>query len=70
MGNSTGKTERDKSVQVLLGHGFRITFSNENMTCLYKGASDSTLHIAQVRDDGSVNTEPLSEFLERVLDGK
>jgi len=54
-------------VQVLLRQGFHLTFSNDLMTVLSKPASHSTMYIAQVTDDGHVNTVPLSEFIEEIL---
>ncbi len=69
MANSTGETERNKSVQALLRQGFHLTFSNDVMTVLSKPASHSTMYIAQVTDDGHVNTLPLSEFITSILDG-
>ena len=67
MANSTGETERNKSVQVLLRQGFHLAFSNDLMTVLSKPASHSTMYIAQVTDDGHVNTVPLSEFIKEIL---
>lgn len=67
MSTST-ESERNKSVQALLRQGFRLTFSNDVMTVLSKPAQ-STMHIAQVTDDGHVNTVPLSEFIQSFIDG-
>ena len=67
MASSTGETERNKSVQTLIKQGFRLSFSNDDVTVLSKPASHSTMHIAQVTSDGHVNTVPLSEFIENIL---
>jgi len=67
---SDKESERNKSVQALLKQGFRLTFSNNLMTVLSKPASHSTMHIAQVTDDGHVNTVPLSEFIENILNNE
>jgi hypothetical protein len=67
MSTST-ESERNKSVQALLRQGFHLTFSNDLMTVLSK-PTQSTMLIAQVTDDGFVNTVPLGEFINDILNG-
>ena len=60
------ETEKQKTIKTLLDHGFRVMHSGET-TVLMKPKHASTLHVAQVTSDGSVNTLPLSEFLDNIL---
>jgi hypothetical protein len=59
--------KRSVTVQTLLKQGFRIQFSNTDMTVLVKPASASTMHIAQVDPEGQVNKSTLPDFLETIL---
>ncbi len=67
MAHSTPEA-RNTSVQRLLKEGFRVQFSNVDMTVLSKPTSHSTMLVAQVTVDGHVNTEPLDEFLCKILE--
>lgn len=60
------ETEKQKTIKTLLDHGFRVMHSGDT-TVLMKPKHASTLHVAQVTEDGAVNTLPLSEFLDNIL---
>lgn len=66
METTTEQTDKQKTIQTLCEHGFRVMHSGE--TCiLMKPKHATTLHVAQVTEDGSVNTLTLSEFLDQIL---
>jgi hypothetical protein len=66
METSTELTEKQRTIQTLCEHGFRVMHSGD--TCiLMKPKHASTLHVAQVTADGTVNTLTLSEFLDNIL---
>lgn len=57
---------KQKAIKILLDHGFRVMHSGEPAV-LMKPNHVTTIHIAQVTNDGTVNTIPLSEFLDKIL---
>ncbi len=67
MENSTEQAKRSKTVQTLMSKGFRLQYSNSLMTVLCRPTS-STMLIAQVDNEGNVNTGTLSDFLETILE--
>jgi hypothetical protein len=67
MDNSTELTEQQKTVNKLLARGFRVAYSGHDIIILTLPKHASTVHIAQVTEDGNVNTVPLGTFLDEVL---
>lgn len=67
MANSTELTEKQKTINTLLERGFRVVHSGADMVVLTLPKHASTVHIAQVTNDGQVNTMPLGTFLDEVL---
>lgn len=63
----TTNPTREESVQRLIKEGFRVGFSNENLTVLSKKTGHSLLIMAQVDSEGLVNTETLEDFLCKLL---
>jgi hypothetical protein len=68
MANTTQYSERSQSVKQLLDQGFRVVYSSPSFTCLCLQRTQSTFFIAQVQENGEVNTKPLSEFLKDFLE--
>jgi hypothetical protein len=67
MDKSTELTEQQKTVNKLLARGFRVAHSGHDIIILTLPKHASTVHIAQVTEDGNVNTVPLGTFLDEVL---
>jgi hypothetical protein len=62
-------TELIKTVNELLKHGYRCQASAPDLAVLTKNHGGQVLNVITVTADGKINTIPLSEFLETILNG-
>lgn len=66
MENSTPLTD---SVNELLKRGYRCQATGPDLAVLTKEKDGQVLNVITVTADGNVNTLPLSDFLETILNG-